>query len=107
MPDSRIPSASVPAVDSRGLLSQAWYRFFANILGPAPAFSTVAVGASPFTWDASRSGHVLIAGGTVSSVKIQRGVAMLTVPSGLVPVAQGDAVIVTYSVLPSMTFIPE
>jgi hypothetical protein len=105
--NSRIPSATTPAVGPGGFFSQPWFRFFASLIAPAAAIETQTVSASPYTFTASASGRVLISGGTVTNVHLIRGGVSIVVPAGFVPVSQGDAVAVVYTVAPSVWFIPE
>jgi hypothetical protein len=78
--------------------------------GSENAIAAVTVTASPFAYTAQASGTLSIEGGTVSAVTLKRGTpAAVTVAAAsgvLVPVAAGDIVTTTYSVLPTMNFIP-
>lgn len=73
--------------------------------GATPA--SITPGASPFTYTASAVGHVLI-NGTVTGLSLIRGATTLTLPltTPLVPLDNGDAVKVTYSITPTMTWVP-
>lgn len=88
-----------------------WFRFFGLLLGLAApsgaAPAAIAVGASPFSYTAENLGTVFVAGGTVSNVSLNRnGVITDTgAIAGAVPVSEGDVVQVTYTVLPTMTFV--
>lgn len=74
--------------------------------GAPPRPIVITIGASPYLYTAPFAGWVVINGGTVSSITFSRdGATFFTVPGGVVPVAQGDQVIVTYSVAPTMTMI--
>ena len=69
---------------------------------------SITVTASPFTYEATRPGVVVVGGGTVSLVEMGRagtftGAGLI---GGLVPVWVSDSVRVTYVVAPTMTFIP-
>lgn len=69
----------------------------------------ITVGASPFTYSAPTNGFVLTTGGTVSAVAFSRdGTTFLSVgfTAGIVPVRKNDKVRVTYTVAPTMNFIP-
>ena len=68
----------------------------------------ITVTASPFSYQAPLSGHVLINGGTVSAAAVSRdGSTFFACPTaGVVPVIRGDIVKVTYSGLPTMTMDP-
>ena len=73
--------------------------------GAPPPFG-IAVGASPFSFQAPFRGTVLISGGTVSALQWTRdGSTFFTYPTGVVEVFTGDVVKVTYSGLPTMTMI--
>lgn len=69
---------------------------------------TITVGASPFTFTANLSGQLLITGGTVSQIDLDRkGTSVTTgLTAGLLPLAEFDQCIVTYTVLPTIYFIP-
>lgn len=88
-----------------------WYRFLGTLLGLiAPSgvnAAAITVGASPFSYTATSSGVVLIAGGTVSAIALGRNGVFtgIGVTAGPVPVSEGDAVRVTYAVAPTMTFV--
>ena len=68
----------------------------------------IAVGASPFTYTATKAGAVIVNGGTLSLIQFGRGGALYTlgVLAGVAPVWAGDTVVVTYVVAPTMTFMP-
>jgi hypothetical protein len=71
-----------------------------------PPFMPVTPGASPFSFVAPFAGDVVITGGTVSATALSRdGTNFITYPPGVVRVAQGDTVKVTYSAAPTMTMV--
>jgi hypothetical protein len=64
---------------------------------------------SPFAYTAPANGSLIINGGTVSAITLTRpGDTAVTLgqTGGLVSVQAGDVVTVTYSVAPTMTFLP-
>jgi hypothetical protein len=70
---------------------------------------TVAVGASPFAYTAPAIGSVIISGGTVSAITLTHAGGTpvnIGVVAGVIPVLASDVVTVTYTVAPTMTFIP-
>lgn len=118
MPQSaQIPNASQPVVmkDPSGNLtfSTPWFRFFgalSNLVSnSSDSASTVAAGASPFTYDVSASGILIVSGGTVSLIEYGRNGAFtsLGITSGPVPVLEGDQVRITYTVVPTITLVPQ
>jgi hypothetical protein len=72
--------------------------------------SAITVGASPFTYTNSDPypENVVISGGTLSAVALQRGATSSNSVAGdqIVYLAQGDAVIVTYTSAPTMEKFP-
>ena len=79
----------------------------ASVLNSAQV--AVTPGASPFAYTAATYGNLVIQGGTVSAITLTRpgGAAVtLGVTAGMFPVQANDVVTVTYSVAPTMTFIP-
>lgn len=78
--------------------------------GASGAIAAITVGASPFSYTAPAAGTVTIESGTVSAVTLKRGTpAAISVGSAtglLVPVSAGDVVATTYSVAPTMNFVP-
>ena len=71
--------------------------------------ATVAItpGASPYSYMAPSSGVVVVSGGTVSEIALNRGADVVTgLLVGAVPTRGGDVVKVTYAVAPTMTFFP-
>jgi len=74
----------------------------------AQPVAAITVSASPFTYTAPAAGSVVVTGGTVSAIAlIRQGTTVATgLTTGLIPVSRFDQVKVTYSVVPTMTFIP-
>lgn len=67
----------------------------------------ITVGASVFDYVAPADGIVILTGGTVSVISIGRNTVFTTTGLivGVFPVSRKDTVRVTYTVLPTMTFI--
>lgn len=104
-----LPDGTVPFVDSEtGLISQAWQQFIAKLVGEPKSIVAIAVGASPFSYQAQDDGNVSVVGGTVTDISIKRAAVTLAtgLTVGLIPVSQADTVIVTYAVAPTMKYIP-
>jgi hypothetical protein len=92
--------------------SQVWYRFLQAIYkGNPPAdVQPISLGVSPATYVAQQKGFLIVSGGTVSLIQFSRdGVSNYTTgqTSGAIPVSAGDSLIVTYTVLPTVTFVPQ
>jgi len=103
------PDPGVAFLNKEGRLADIWYRYLVRLgqLTAERQIAPVAVSASPFTYQATTIGDLLVRGGTVSAVTLVRGNDSVSCPtSGFVPMAANDSVIVTYSVLPTVTFVP-
>lgn len=75
---------------------------------PRPPVVGITPGASPYTYEAPARGFVLVTGGTVSSITWTRdGSTFLTtgMTAGFFPVEAGDAIVVTYTVAPTMNLL--
>ena len=103
------PIGMVPLVNADRTPTTAWQQFLAQMVAQPGPIASVTVGASPFAYKASESGHLLIIGGTVSAVSLNRGrVTVVTgQTAGFFPMALGDTITVTYTVLPTIKFIPD
>jgi hypothetical protein len=108
-PGFGLPNFDIDVIDEQKRLTTQWQRAFTRLfqLTPERAISAVAPGPSPFTWSAFTIGHLLIAGGNVNAVTLTRGRVSIAVPtSGFIPVAAKDSVTITYSVAPTLSFVP-
>lgn len=103
-PQSRVQIAE----PQTGNLDPAWRNFFAAMVAQPGPIDAVVVGASPFAYTASESGHLHVTGGTVSAITLTRAGTVLAtgMTSGFIPVSLGDVVAVTYSVKPTLNFVP-
>ena len=103
-----LPSAQAPIADASGRITPAWHRALDGLLvGPQPAQAKT-VPASPYTVTASARGSLIVSGGTVSSITLTRGrvTVNLGVVAGMFPASLGDAFVITYTVAPTVTFLP-
>lgn len=73
------------------------------------AATPIAVGASPFTFQNTTPGNVIVSGGTVSSIEVSRNRGEFInagLLSGMYFLSPGDSFRVTYAVTPTMTWVP-
>jgi hypothetical protein len=109
-PTFGLPSPTLPVTDPQtGLVASIWYQFLVRLsqLSAERPIAPVPVGASPFVYTASTIGNIFISGGMVSAIALKRSGVNLACPENIfIPVAANDTVIVTYTGLPTMTFIP-
>jgi hypothetical protein len=109
-PNQSLPNWGVPLIDvASGVTTQPWFSFFAGLAGQAGPITAVKPRGSPFSYTASVKGFLAVSGGTVSAITLARarvsGVP-LGMTNGVVPLSQGDTVTITYSVAPTLNFIP-
>lgn len=107
---SAIPAYGMP-IDTKGVINRTWYQFWTDIWKGKPqgGIATQLVTASPFTYQALTKGFMVVQGGTVSLIQFSRdGITNVTTGQtfGCIPLAQGDLVIITYSVAPTITWVP-
>jgi hypothetical protein len=112
LPYPQAPIGNVPGKDGGTVpvaLAHVWYRFLTRLsqLSAEKPIVAVAVGPSPFSWQADTIGHLNVSGGNVTARNLNRG--SVTVDVGavqLIPVAAGDVVTLIYTVAPTLSFIP-
>jgi hypothetical protein len=100
------------AFEVGGRTSKTWYFFLQALWnGIAPGGeNSVTPTASPFVFTAPRRGFLIVQGGTVSFVSYSRDQVTFHntgVVAGAIPASKGDLVSVTYSVAPTLTFVPQ
>ena len=100
------PSIIQDFIDAAKRIKEPWVQYLQQFTIAPPAFMDITVGTSPFEYLAREPGNVYISGGTVSLITLTRGPDTITVTGSLIPVAVADIVTVTWSVLPTMKFIP-
>lgn len=104
------PPVNVPMfVPGSQTLDPVWVLFLTSLVGDAAPIETITLDGSPFAYTVSFPGNVLISGGTVTNLSLQRArvtIDPLPMTSGFIPVMLGDIITVTYSVAPDMWFIP-
>jgi len=84
-------------------------KFFESLMrGQLVDPAVITVGASPYTYTAEADGLLIVAGGTVSQIAYLRNATSvpLGVIAGSVQVLSGDAITITYTVAPTVTFLP-
>jgi hypothetical protein len=107
MTEPTVPNSNQPIADPKGMVTQVWQRFFGALVAPPAAATAVAVSASPTSFTASERGSVVVSGGTISAVTLNRaGTVLAFGTTRSIPVANGDLVTVTYSVAPTINFLP-
>lgn len=103
-----MPNSLARFVDrATGFILQPWIAYLQQFTQAPPRFVQVIVDISPFSYTAKEPGFVVISDGTVSAISLIRGTDTLDFTGqAQIPVSINDVVEITYSVLPTMTFIP-
>ncbi len=111
---NNLPNFPTPLTNDAGgklVTGKDWYFFWAGLFtGLPPAqVAPITVGSSPFTYSPAIKGSVIVQGGTVSLIQFSRdGITNYTIgqTSGMFTLNANDRLIVTYTVLPILTFVP-
>lgn len=103
-----MPNSVARFVDrATGFILQPWISYLQQFTQAPPPFVQITVDISPFSYTAKEPGFVIVRGGTVSAISLIRGQDTIVFTGQMqVPVSIRDTVQVTYSVLPTMIFIP-
>lgn len=112
-PSFGIPDRGQP-LDMAGkvLFNEAWSRFLVRIsqLTPERPLSPQAPGPSPWSYQATTIGHLMIVNtNPITSIQLTRGSDTILCPAvgGFIPMAALDTVTLTYpGAAPSVVFIP-
>jgi hypothetical protein len=108
---NRLPTYQEPVV-TKNVTTRGWYSFWAALFTGTPTgpVAPIKVGSSPFTYTAPVGGAVIVQGGTTTQIQYSRdgnNFFVTGVTAGMLPVSQGDQLVVTYSVgPPTMVFMP-
>lgn len=106
-----LPTNEQPVASKSGMTVRGWYSFWAGLFTGQPTgpVAPLAVGPSPFTYTALQGGTVIVQGGTTTQIRFTRGdgnVYVVGTTAGMFPLSQGDSLLVTYAVPPTMVFVP-
>jgi len=106
-----LPNYPVPLIEGK-VTGRDWYRFWAALFrGLAPGnVEPVTLTGSPYIYSASRKGALIVSGGTVSAIAFSRdgGTTYFTVGTvaGMFTLNASDLLKITYTVDPTVTFVP-
>ena len=105
----QIPTYGQPIAE-RDVTSRVWYRFFQALFQgyPPNAEAAVTPTSSPFKYTAQQAGFLIVQGGTVSAISFTRVSAhTIGTVAGCFPMSNGDSITITYTVAPTITFVPQ
>lgn len=108
---NNLPKFEIPLAEGRAT-NKGWYFFWQGLFsGLAPAREApVTAGSSPFTYQAPQRGFLIVQGGTISLIQWSRdGITNYTtgVTAGCFPLSLSDRLVITYTVTPNLTFVPQ
>ena len=108
---NNLPKFEVPLAQGR-VTDKGWYFFWQGLFtGLAPAREIpVKPTPTPFTYQAPQRGFLIVNGGTVALVQWSRdGITNYTTgaTAGCFPLSAADRLIITYTVAPTLTFVPQ
>lgn len=106
LPSSQQPITTVN--NGVGFITPVWQRWLQSLLSGALPAAPITLAVSPTSFTAPAQGSLVVVGGTVSSITITRGaVAVPTgLTSGIIPLSLNDIATITYTVAPTVTFLP-
>lgn len=109
---NKLPKSGEPLVSQNGYPTVPWFRFFERLFDRPQAESGITVSASPFLTRFTQDGFIIVEGGTVSLIELLRGSSVITTyplgaTAGQFVVKNGDAIQITYTVAPTVTFFPD
>ncbi len=102
-----LPNLNSQLVTADGRIKQPWNNFFQQFTQQPSGVMDIIVDISPFSYTTKEPGTLVISSGTISQVNLIRG--NTTVDMGTsknIVVMIGDIIEITYSVLPSIQFLP-
>lgn len=90
-----------------GRIVNPWINYLQQFTVAPPNIMALTVSVSPFSYTAKEPGNIAVTGGTVSAIHLIRGSIDIDLTGEkIVPVGIKDTIIVTYSVIPTIQFIP-
>lgn len=105
-----MPTFQTP-LETNGVTSRPWYFFLSGLFRglPPQLENQVPPTGSPFSYIAPVRGFLIVHGGTVSDIEFSRDGSTfynLGVTAGQITLAASDTVVITYSLAPTLTFVP-
>lgn len=105
-----VPNLTARIANKDGHCQDPWVSFFQQFSqSPSPILDII-VGLSPYAYTVKEPGSIYLANGTVTGITLIRGkhapLPLDTTSGILIPVCIGDIITVSYSVLPTISFLP-
>lgn len=84
-----------------------WNNFLQQFVQDPPAVMDIDLTGSPFTITPNALGTLIITSGTISNITLTRGnTDIVLTGEKIIPIRLTDTVTITYSVLPTVQFLP-
>lgn len=94
-------------LEGKGFLISPWNSFFQQFAQQAPDVIETELTGSPFSITFNANGTYIVTGGIISAITLTRGsVAIDLTGQVIIPIRIGDMLTVTYSVVPTLQFLP-
>lgn len=113
LPNINAPLARVEiSVNGRKISGEAflvppWNNYLQQFAQNAPAVMGIELTGSPFSITPNALGTLIITGGTISNITLTRGNVYINLTGEkIIPIRLTDTVTITYSVLPTVQFLP-
>lgn len=114
LPNINSPLARVELiVNGKKLVGQAfivppWNNYFQQISQAASQVMNVALTGSPFSITPNAHGTLIITSGTISNISLIRGAITINLTGQvIIPIRISDTISITYSVAPTVQFLPD
>lgn len=114
LPNINSPLARVELiVNGKKIIGQAfivppWNNYFQQISQAASQVMDVALTGSPFSITPNAHGTLIITGGTISNISLIRGAVTINLTGQvIIPIRISDTISITYSVAPTVQFLPD
>ncbi len=92
---------------STGRILNPWIQYLQQFTVAPANIMPITVSASPFSYTVKEPGNIIITGGAITSITLVRGSTNLDMTGQkVIPVGIKDIVIVIYTIIPTIKFIP-
>ena len=91
-----------------GFIVPPWNSYLQQFTQKPSAVITQTVTGSPYSLTPNSNGKIIITGGTISQILLIRGAVSINITAQrIIPIRIEDTIEVTYSVLPTIYFLPD
>lgn len=104
-----LPNVLAAFVNKSGQIIRPWNSYLQQFTQQPPSVVSITVSGSPFSYTAREPGNIAITNGTISNIRLSRGIVDIDFGAGtdkIIPAGINDIITITYSVLPTVRFLP-